>query len=243
MYFSTSWDDNCVENEKLGNLLRKYAINGTFYIDDPQKNVTLVKELAQEFQIGAHSLHHSHLSRMSPSEQRKEILDSQEILEDIIQRQIDLFAYPYGDYNETTIAIVKESRFKFARTTLANRFYMDQFSPYEMPVSLLFCPTKFERNKNISSLIRVIRNRRNLITHHGIAARAIPFCYKTLIHIIANMSEKIDFLHIWGHGWQIRKHDYWDKLEIIFSLVKSSSHIIPVSNRELFVLSQQETNN
>ena len=118
MYFSTSWDDNCRENEKLCTLLKRYGVKGTFYIDNPQKNTSLIRTLAKEFPIGAHSLSHTHLTKLSSAKQRIEISESKRILEDITQRKIALFAYPYGDYNEMTKEIVRECGFQFARSTL-----------------------------------------------------------------------------------------------------------------------------
>jgi len=74
--------------------------------------------LAKEFPIGAHSLSHTHLTKLSSAKQRIEISESKRILEDITQRKIALFAYPYGDYNEMTKEIVRECGFQFARSTL-----------------------------------------------------------------------------------------------------------------------------
>lgn len=68
-------------------------------------------------EIGAHTNQHSRLSNLSKEEQKKDILQSKEILEKIISKRVTLFAYPFGgvyDFDGTTKNIVKELGFDFA---------------------------------------------------------------------------------------------------------------------------------
>ena len=67
--------------------------------------------------IGAHTCSHPHLSQLNEEEQRCEIADCKSDLERLIGKPVRHFAYPYGDYNEKTIEIVRELGFKTAVTT------------------------------------------------------------------------------------------------------------------------------
>jgi peptidoglycan/xylan/chitin deacetylase (PgdA/CDA1 family) len=52
--------------------------------------------------IGAHTVSHPLLPAHPYEIQRQEILDSNVQLEDVIQRPIEHFAYPYGQYDQRT---------------------------------------------------------------------------------------------------------------------------------------------
>lgn len=67
--------------------------------------------------IGVHTCSHPHLSQLNEEEQRREIADCKADLETIIGKPVRHFAYPYGDYNECTLRIVRELGFDTAVTT------------------------------------------------------------------------------------------------------------------------------
>jgi peptidoglycan/xylan/chitin deacetylase (PgdA/CDA1 family) len=56
-------------------------------------------QLAQHplVEIGAHTCSHPNLSALNPAEAQREILDSKGRLEDLLNREIRYFAYPYGE--------------------------------------------------------------------------------------------------------------------------------------------------
>lgn len=64
--------------------------------------------------IGAHTKTHRHLNALDIVAQRAEIILSKRILEMFIGKPIDNFAYPYGDYDERTLEIVREAGFHYA---------------------------------------------------------------------------------------------------------------------------------
>lgn len=65
-------------------------------------------------EIGAHTMTHPYLSTLSEEEQREEIERSKETIESIIGKEVQSFAYPYGDFNEVSLESVKKSDFKRA---------------------------------------------------------------------------------------------------------------------------------
>ena len=58
--------------------------------------------------IGSHTLHHPILSRLSTDDLRVEIGESRRMLEQRIGREVDLFCYPNGDFDERAQRIVRE---------------------------------------------------------------------------------------------------------------------------------------
>ena len=67
--------------------------------------------------IGAHSMTHPVLSRLSVDGQREEILGCKRRLEELLGSRVTTFAYPFGsssDFNKDTVALVKEAGFESA---------------------------------------------------------------------------------------------------------------------------------
>jgi len=84
---------------------------------DPLMDESQVREwLAAGHQIGAHTCTHPRLSQLSEAQAKEEISASRKKLEDRFGVLIEHFAYPYGDYNQTTVQLVRETGFKTACT-------------------------------------------------------------------------------------------------------------------------------
>jgi peptidoglycan/xylan/chitin deacetylase (PgdA/CDA1 family) len=84
---------------------------------DPLMDEAQVREwLAAGHQIGAHTCTHPRLSQISEAQAKEEISASRKKLEDRFGVLIEHFAYPYGDYNQTTVQLVRETGFKTACT-------------------------------------------------------------------------------------------------------------------------------
>ncbi|MBK9148631.1 MAG: polysaccharide deacetylase family protein [Flavobacteriales bacterium] len=67
--------------------------------------------------IGAHTLLHCSLAAQSPEEQRREIIGSKRLLEEMLGGTVERFAYPFGtldDFNEESIRVCKEAGFRHA---------------------------------------------------------------------------------------------------------------------------------
>lgn len=73
------------------------------------------------FSIGAHTVHHPILTRVSDAEAEREIKEGKQMLEEIIDAEVDLFAYPNGrlglDYAERHVAQVRAANFRLAVST------------------------------------------------------------------------------------------------------------------------------
>ncbi len=118
-------------------ILKKYGMTATIFVvagtvgginefdfnDGRQpKNIMAgwreLKEMAEGgITIGAHTLRHPHLANLKPEEARAEILEGKKVLEEGLNRPVDFFAYPYGNFDRSIIDIVRESGFRAAVTT------------------------------------------------------------------------------------------------------------------------------
>lgn len=66
--------------------------------------------------VGAHTCTHPRLSRIPRERAREEIVSSKKKLEDRFGLPMEHFAYPFGDYDEVVVDLVREAGFKTACT-------------------------------------------------------------------------------------------------------------------------------
>lgn len=66
--------------------------------------------------IGGHTVTHSALSRQAAEMQKWEIEDSKAYLEHIIGREITVFSYPFGDFDDLAVSVVQECGYQKAFT-------------------------------------------------------------------------------------------------------------------------------
>ncbi len=57
-------------------------------------------------EFGGHTLTHRRLDRLPPAELQGEILDSKAMIEDRLGDRVEVFAYPFGKYNDAVKAVV-----------------------------------------------------------------------------------------------------------------------------------------
>lgn len=69
------------------------------------------------FSIGAHTVNHTMLGAQDENVQRFEIEESKRMIETFLGKQIDGFAYPYGNYNGVTKSLLKNAGFQYAVST------------------------------------------------------------------------------------------------------------------------------
>lgn len=85
---------------------------------EPMMDAAQVREwIAAGHEIGAHTLTHPWLTRISASKAREEITASRKKLEDMFGRPIQHFCYPYGDWNEAVRDLVADAGYLTACTT------------------------------------------------------------------------------------------------------------------------------
>lgn len=129
-----SYDDGLLQDTLLVSIMNMYKLKGTFnlnsghigtealwlkgltgkngrYLDENQ-----IKSTYRNHEIAAHSLYHPHLIELKKNEITLEIINDIENLEMISDTIIKSFAYPFGEYNEKLISILKKSGLTNART-------------------------------------------------------------------------------------------------------------------------------
>jgi peptidoglycan/xylan/chitin deacetylase (PgdA/CDA1 family) len=83
-------------------------------------------------EVGGHTATHVSLPSLSRAEQREEIQRGKRLLEDLLGLPVSHFAYPHGEYNSETVALVKETGFQSACTVVTNSIYRGA-NPFLLP--------------------------------------------------------------------------------------------------------------
>ena len=135
---TTSWDDGHKNDVILAKLLTKYNMKGTFYATQNYLNPLTeeeIIEISHNHEIGAHTLNHPILTKLSLEEAYKEIIGSKLYFEKILNHPVNMFCYPNGRYNEGIKQLVKKSGFIAARTCNHGNFSIPE-DPFEWQISL-----------------------------------------------------------------------------------------------------------
>ena len=232
---TTSWDDGHKLDFKLAKLLKKYGIKGTFYIAPKNREFRKedllseegIKKLNDDFEIGAHTMTHPKLTKISGSEATVEIADSKKYLERVINDQVYCFCYPNGKYNEEIIKLVAKAGFYYSRT-------MGKFE-FDLPKNLLSAGTTLEAYRN------------SLLTLPFDYLKILKFSKFNLIESIKNLQweylakKTFDYVkkyggiyHLWGHSWVIEKSNDWEKIERVLSYIGNKEDVKYCTNYELY---------
>lgn len=125
-YVSLDFDDGWESQyENVLPILQEAGIKSTFYIitrtakEDwvNYMSATQVKELQKlGHDVEAHTVTHPNLSKMDPKDARFEIVQSKTYLEGLLDKKVTMLAYPYGNFDSSTIDTLKEAGYLGART-------------------------------------------------------------------------------------------------------------------------------
>lgn len=106
-----SVDDGCASDVRIAELAKKYDVVCLFYwpvewhtlaLDKGFKplNYAEATSIAEDFDIGSHTITHRYLTQMSVDEAKLEIAESKDMLEDLFDQTINDFAPPRGYTND-----------------------------------------------------------------------------------------------------------------------------------------------
>lgn len=102
---------------------KEWFPNREFSFEDIANRVTLTKEHLQELSqdslctIGCHTITHPRLDKLSDNNQESEIVEANAFISSLLDKQIYHFAFPYGYYNQSTLAVLSKWGFKTAVRT------------------------------------------------------------------------------------------------------------------------------
>ena len=232
---TTSWDDGGLLDVKLSELLIKHGIPATFYFpisNNERKCIDREKmrEMAETFDIGAHTLSHVDLTKLSPQQIRREVYEGKKRLEEIVKREVQMFCYPYGSYNANVVNIIKRAGFIGARTT---RYFDTTINdPFTFGTTL----KAYEERKKAYYIKEYLSSRCKgdirlilYLLRIGLFSKSWDEIALTALKYLTKHG---GIWHLWGHSHEIDKQNNWQKLDDLLRNVRGIAeiHEIPMMN-------------
>lgn len=239
--FTTSWDDGSLLDLKMGDLLNRYGMKGTFYIPkafngsggkfsayNRRLSDSEIKDLSVRHEIGGHSLSHQSLTQIPIEQATYEIIGSREFIKDITGQLPRMFSFPRGDFNEAVVVSAKVAGFVGGRTTRKLSFSHPS-GGFLMDVSMICQPFPFRKIdgshyywRRLLDPISVYRPAVWSLSWLSLAKRLFWKAYA-----------EGDFFHLYGHSWEIEKYAMWSDLEKFLSFVKTHEGVTYLTNGEV----------
>lgn len=203
----TSWDDACVSDLRLAELLQKYNMKGIFFWQNNLKNPFNLKRckkfltvndcvnISKTFEVGAHTVDHHYLTDLTPEKAKYEIIESKKYWEKILKKDIKSFCYPRGRYNKHVLNVVKEN-FNYARLTIISDDNNNE-SDFLIKPQLHVGVKRTEYNNE----------------------NWLDYGKKLFIKMKNNNCNEF---HLFGHSWELDEYKEWDNLEIFFKFIKDN---------------------
>ncbi len=150
--------------------------------------------------IGSHTVNHTSLKWISRQQQEYELLESKRVLEQIIGKEVEMFAYPWGspdDYTDESIDLLKKTGYKYAFTT--SQYETDYTDLYRLPRCIAY-------NYGIEDFKRFINKKviGNGLEHESVQqgndSQERGIIYIGNIGLDTYLNNDLEFL-IWGCGF------------------------------------------
>lgn len=262
---TTSWDDGHKLDLKVFKLLKKYALNGTFYIAPENREFDKsdllksedITEIAKYYEIGAHTLTHpllpddlptfifKYLVKAMKLIQKENYLVSPRITPSYARKEIVL-SKNYLE-NLTGNKIVSFCYPAGRRNSLIEKMVqecgftfartVDEYC-FGLPKNMFTCGTSIHAFRHNHDFLKRVKFSHWNITRFTENADWEILAKRMFDHILITGG----VFHLWGHSWLIEQSREWNKLENVFSYISNKQGIEYVTNSELTKYSPLEFN-
>lgn len=226
---TTSWDDGHILDTRLAALLAAYRIPATFYL--APRNVEIepgqrlspaaVRDLATEFEIGGHTLHHLPLTSLDDAAAFEEMRTGRDVLEQLTGTAVTSFCYPLGAYRPVHVRLARKAGFRIARTVRRARL---------SPGPLLELATTVNAYRHLVDGPQAAR-----LTgfRPGAALKCFRHWDELAIRWFDRCLREGGVFHLWGHSWEVAARGDWHRLEKVLAYVAGRPGVRYVTNGAL----------
>lgn len=231
-----SWDDGHPSDMRVGELLDRHGLNGTFYIPMLARTGTMsvgrLRDLSRRFEMGGHTLHHLSLTKLSNPLAESEIHDGKTWMEQVTGQTCSMFCPPAGQYERKHLRMIAKAGFIGVRTIeLLSLGYPRR------ACGLAIMPTTIQAKDHApTTIIKHLLKRISLrglwsyIVRGGVAGQWEPLARRML----ERTAQIGGVFHLWGHSWELESEEQWSRLERILQLMGQMKGQLPcLSNGEI----------
>lgn len=233
-YLTISVDDGHPDDRRVAELLDRYDLAATFYVparnpEHPVMPAAAVRDLAQLFEVGAHTFNHRPLPGLPLDELRSEVEDGRDWLQQVIGSPVESFCYPHGKVDHNAMEAAAAAGFVGSRTTRYNligypchpQCWGLSTQAYSFSRAIQLRHAGLERNwQGLSNYFKVFRASVDWVSHFKCAVEAVE--------------EHGGVAHLFLHGWEVSATNQWHRLESLFRDLSRGTTLDRVTNGQLF---------
>ena len=232
-YVTISVDDGHPTDLRTVDLLVKYGLKATFYIPGANEERTVmnpgqIRDIAQQFEVGSHTLNHLRLTRLPAQRAWREIVDGKKFSEDTLGQEVVSFCYPGGKFNRRVAAQVAEAGFLAGRTC---RYFRNDF-PRD--------PFSWDISTYANTYPAYVQVRHCLLEYNFVGAYKYVTTFQSrvpwveqFVCALKDVSRAGGVAHLYFHSWEIDQNGEWEELERAFQAIAQHS-LTPVTNGFLY---------
>ena len=118
-----SYDDGRVYDEKLIDIFNKNGIKGTFHLNSANSGregfftFDSIKDIYKGHEVSCHMFTHPWPTSIPDTAKLVEIYEDRKALEIACGYPVRGMSYPYGNFNDATVEIIKNTGIEYSRTT------------------------------------------------------------------------------------------------------------------------------
>ena len=231
---TTSWDDGHPLDLRIAELLEKYGLTGTFYVPRAAQQAVMdpkqIRTLSASFEIGAHTLDHIALDRVSDDQARSQLSGSRRWIEDVIGKRCSVFCFPAGKFRNRQLTLVSEAGFQAARTVelLSIGYPVRRSELFLIPTTV----QAFRHGFLAYAKNALKRPGGNYLVRTGALLHSRDWMALAQ-HLLLLAIERRGMFHLWGHSWEMEQQSQWDRLEGLLKIIaEHKAELIPVTNLE-----------
>ena len=226
--FTLSYDDGCLEDFILAEMLDKYGARGTFNISfatlwdeerpAPEKNPNrrkmrrsefreFVRQYGDRMEIASHALTHPVLQTLTPAQQALEIIENRRLLEEVVGKPVLGFVFSMS-HKDADLAMepVKLSGALYFRSYSAKKdFSYTEGDPLGLPATC----------------------------HHNVPEETLQKYADDFLALSDDDKQDGALYFVWGHTYEFARNDDWYKMEHLLEKVGNRDDVWYATNGEI----------
>jgi hypothetical protein len=226
-FITSSWDDGHPLDLRVAEMLGKYGLRGTFYVPMMAETETMltfqIRQLAQAFEVGAHTLYHTVLTSANKQDAWEEIIGSKAWVEDITGQPCQMFCPPRGKFSRRHLKLVRTAGYLALRSVEMGSldFPKHQRGVMLMPTTVQTHPHGVSFYANMLKRV-ALRNLWQYITH----GRSNDWP-KLARRFLNRAIHRGGVFHLWGHSWELEETGQWQRLDELLRFMSEFAGQVP----------------
>lgn len=223
-FITTSWDDGHPSDWRVAELLAKHGVTGTFYVPRAFHMGSLlptqVKELASEFEVGAHTINHTMLTEVSDTTATREITESRTWLSNLTGCPVRMFCPPRGKFSRKHLRMASDAGFLGVRSVELMSFDL----PHQTRGVWLLGTTiqAYPHTRRIYLKNSLKRHRLPNVVNQFRLSPGRDWL-QLLERSVGLLNQHGGVLHLWGHSWEIDSESQWSQLDEALKLLAQAA--------------------